>query len=139
MSVVYLETSAVLQWLLGQPGEAAVRRCVDRAATVVTSKLTELEAQRALIRAEKQGALKEGDGRRIRGLLSRAQRAWVRMAISEAVLARAARSFPVEPVRTLDALHLATALEFAGVYPDLRIVSSDRRVLDNAEALGIAM
>jgi len=60
------------------------------------------------------------------------------MALSEEVLARASRPFPVEPVRTLDAIHLATALEFTAAFPDLRLVSCDSRVRENAEALGIA-
>ena len=60
------------------------------------------------------------------------------MAVTSDVLARAGRAFPVEPVRTLDAIHLATALEFVATYPDLRILSFDERVRSNAEALGIA-
>jgi antitoxin (DNA-binding transcriptional repressor) of toxin-antitoxin stability system len=96
------------------------------------------ETERALVRAETGGALKGGDAQRLRGLLNRAQAAWTRMAVSENVLARASRPFPVEPVRTLDAIHLATALEFAAAYPDLRMLSVDRRLRENAEALGLA-
>jgi hypothetical protein len=59
------------------------------------------------------------------------------MTVSDEVLRRAGRTFPVEPVRTLDAIHLATALEFTAVYPDLRVLSYDRRIRGNAEALGI--
>lgn len=43
-------------------------------------------------------------------MLERAQAHWTLFQVSEAVLARARRPFPVEPIRTLDALHLATAL-----------------------------
>ena len=138
MKTVYLETSALLQWLLGQSAEADVRRTLDRADVVVTSAITITEARRALVRAEAQNALTEGDGQRLRGLLNRAQVLWVHMAVADVVLARAASRFPIEPVRALDAIHLATALEFARFYPDLRVSSFDRRVLDNAEALGIA-
>lgn len=59
------------------------------------------------------------------------------MTITEDVLSRAARGFPIEPVRTLDALHLATALAFTAVFPDLEILSLDRRITDNARALGL--
>ena len=137
MKVIYLETSALLHWLLGQSGAAEVRRQVDRAETVLTSMLTLTEAERALIRAEGEGLLKEGDAQRLRGLLNKAQLSWMRMAISGDVLGRAARPFPVEPVRTIDAIHLATALEFAAAYPNLRVLSYDGRVRGNAEALGI--
>jgi predicted nucleic acid-binding protein len=138
MRVIYLESSALLEWLLGQSGAAEVRRTVDRAEVVLTSKLTFTETERVLVRAESRGELRGGDAQRLRGLLNRAGASWTRMAVSDEVLSRAARAFPAEPVRTLDAIHLATALEFATVYPDLQVVSSDRRVRSNAEALGIA-
>ena len=70
-------------------------------------------------------------------MLQRAGPAWMTMAVSEEILARAGRPFPVEPVRTLDAVHLATALEFAKAFPDLRVISRDARILDNAQALGL--
>ena len=138
MTVLYLETSALVHWLLGQSRAAEVRRAVDRAEVVLTSMLTIAEVERVLIRAETQKAIRGGDGRRLRGLLNRAQASWMRMAVSTEVLVRASRPFPVEPVRTLDAIHLATALEFASSYPDLRVLSFDRRVEENAEALGLA-
>jgi len=138
MNAVYLESSAVLHWLLGQPGAAEVRRAVDRADTVLTSALTVAECERALIRAEQDHALRGADAQRLRGLLNRAQASWTRMIVSDTVLARAGRSFPVEPLRTRDAIHLVTALEFATTFPELRIVSFDRRIRDNAEALGFA-
>jgi predicted nucleic acid-binding protein len=138
VNVVYLESSALLQWLLGQAGAADVRRAVDRAEVVLISALTLTECERVLIRAESQGVIRGGDGQRLRGMLNRAEASWMRMGVSGDVLERAARPFPVEPVRTLDAIHLATALEFAAAFPDLRVLSFDRRVRDNAEALGIA-
>ena len=137
MKVVYLESSALLQWLLGQPRAAEVSRSVDQADLVLTSMLTLTECERVLIRAEDQGSLKGGDTQRLRGLLNRAQASWTRMSVSDEVLRRAGRTFPVEPVRTLDAIHLATALEFTAVYPDLRVLSYDQRIRGNAEALGI--
>jgi predicted nucleic acid-binding protein len=138
MTAVYLESSALLQWLLGQSGAAEVRTAIDRAEVVLTTMLTLTEVERVLIRAESQGVLRGGDAQRLRGLLNRAQASWTRMVVSNEVLSRAARPFPIESVRTLDAIHLATALEFATTFPDLRVLSFDRRVRGNSEALGIA-
>jgi hypothetical protein len=138
MKVVYLETSALLQWLLGQSAAGTVRRTLDRAEVVLTSVLTLTEVERALVRAEGQGGIRGGDAQRLRGLLNRAAASWTRMTVSDQVLERAGRPFPVEPVRTLEAIHLATALEFAAAFPDLKVLSHDRRVRDNAEALGIS-
>ena len=57
--------------------------------------------------------------------------------LSERVLVRARAAVPSEPIRTLDALHLATALIFREALGDLRMLSFDERIRDNAHALGI--
>jgi hypothetical protein len=49
------------------------------------------------------------------------------------------RPFPVDPVRTLDAVHLATA-ESIGEPPQLMtMVTRDNRVRENATALGYSV
>lgn len=71
--------------------------------------------------------------------LRRFERRCYVVALTEAVLARVRRRFPVEPIRTLDAVHLATA-ELLGEPPQLMtIVTRDGRVRANAEALGYAV
>ncbi len=45
--------------------------------------------------------------------------------------------FPVEPIRTLDALHLASALELLRLFPDLTVLSFDRRIVENLAPLGL--
>lgn len=137
MRSLYLETSAVLAWLLGQTHADDVRARVDAAEVVVTSSLTIAESERAVVRAESERLIRAADGQRLRGLLQRASSGWMRMTVSEEILERAGRPFPVEPVRTLDAIHLATALAFTRVFSDLRLLSFDRRLLENARALGL--
>jgi hypothetical protein len=74
----------------------------------------------------------------VRGLRVFARRCFV-VAVTDTVLARVGRPFPVEPIRTLDAVHLATA-ELLGEPPQLMtIVTRDTRVRDNARALGYAV
>jgi hypothetical protein len=61
------------------------------------------------------------------------------VAVTDTVLARIRKPFPVEPIRTLDAVHLAT-VELLGEPPPLvTIVTRDERVRKNAEALGYAI
>ena len=56
--------------------------------------------------------------------------------VTDAVRARTARPFPHEPIRTLDAIPLATA-EALGEPPQLvTIVTREARVQRDAEALG---
>ena len=56
--------------------------------------------------------------------------------VNGVVLARVGRLFPVEPVRTLDAVHLATAELLEEPAQLVTIVTRDARVRDNAQALG---
>ena len=56
--------------------------------------------------------------------------------LSREVAERAEGSLTVEPVRTLDALHLANALLLRQALPDLRILSTDDFVRSNGRGLG---
>jgi predicted nucleic acid-binding protein len=138
VSALYAETSAVLSWLFGEPTSAEARKRINEAETITTSVLTLLEVERALIRAERQDLLSAGECQRLRGLFARASRSWMLMELSEEVRTGAGRVFPVEPVRTLDALHLATALLWTQAFPDLRMLTFDQRIDANSRALGIA-
>lgn len=137
MNVLYLETSAALTWLFGESRSNEVLSRLSRVETIVTSALTPLEAERALIRAERQGLVTPANRQRLRGMLAAAASAWLRMEVTAQVRARAAEPFPIEPLRTLDAIHLSTVLAFLGVYPELKLLSYDQRIVDNAQALGI--
>jgi predicted nucleic acid-binding protein len=102
----------------------------------VTSALTLAEAGRAIVRARATGRLTPDDELvAVRALQTFERRCFI-VDVDRAVLARVRRPFPVEPIRTLDAVHLATA-ELLGEAPQLMtIVTRDVRVRDNARALG---
>lgn len=133
----YIESSALLAALL--EGDRAVLNALQANGRQVTSALTLAEAGRAIIRARTAGRLTPTQERAaIRGLRVFARRCFV-VAVTDAVIARVGRPFPVEPIRTLDAVHLATA-ELLGEPPQLvAIVTRDSRVRDNAQALGYAV
>jgi predicted nucleic acid-binding protein len=59
--------------------------------------------------------------------------------VDRAVIDRVRRPFPVEPIRTLDAVHLATAELLGAAPPLVTIVTRDGRVRENAEELGYAV
>ncbi len=59
------------------------------------------------------------------------------MEITAEVRNRASMNFPIEPVRSLDAIHLATALEFMQAYNEMKVISFDKRIIDNLEPLGL--
>jgi predicted nucleic acid-binding protein len=138
MTAVYLESSAVLTWLFGEPDAAQVIRTLNEAEAVATSVLTVVEVERAIRRAVAQRVIKEVAAHKLRGMVAQERSKWITMSLTADVLTRAGQAFPIEPVRTLDAIHLATALAFAEALPDLRMLTLDRRILDNAAALGLA-
>jgi hypothetical protein len=105
----------------------------------VTSALTFAQTARAIVRARAAGRLtREQEQAAVRGLRTFKRRCFV-LDVDSAVLSRVGRPFPVEPIRTLDTVHLATA-EVLDEPPQLvTIVTRDARVRENARALGYAV
>jgi predicted nucleic acid-binding protein len=136
VSRLYVETSALLRALL--EGDAPLR---DRltGAQVVTSALTFTEAARALARARREGRLDARQAREVERWLAAFERSWDVLAVDPAVLGRARGELPAEPVRTLDAIHLASILELDESFGALTVVSCDARIRRNAEALGLPL
>ncbi len=139
MRVIYAETSAVLTWLLGEDASQDLAATIDGAEKIVSSVLSVLEAERGILRARLDHRIHAADGTRLKGLLARTAAQWDLMEITPEIRTRASEALPVEPVRTLDAIHLATALEFAKVYPKISVLSSDHRILSNLAPLGLAV
>lgn len=133
---LYAESSAVLAWLLEEPTADSVEAVFDQAEEVVASELTLVECDRALIRAQTWGALSEAEALRRRTLFGSVSSHWTFLKMDREILERARYRLPVEPVRTLDALHLATALTARSAISDLALLSLDQRVRDNGAALG---
>jgi len=135
--VVYAESSAVLAWLLGETRGSEVAEVLQDADGVIASDLTLVECERVLIRGWSTGVLSEADRIDQSAVLARTAAHWVRLRVDAEVIDRALRPFPLEPVRTLDALHLASALVARSVAPDTKVLSLDQRVRENAVRLGL--
>ena len=136
-AIRYLESSAVASALL--EGDVAAKASIRAPGRRLTSALTVVEVSRAIIRARVAGRITDEQQRAaVRGLQAFARRCDI-VGVADTVLTRAGRAFPVEPVRTLDAIHLAT-LEALGELPSLAtIVTRDVRIRENALALGYGL
>lgn len=133
----YVESSALVAALL--EGDVAARAAIRGAGRLVSSSLTLAEAGRAVIRARATSRITADQERAaVRALQLFARRCDL-AAITDAVLVRVARPFPVEPIRTLDAVHLATAEQLGEPPALVTVVSRDTRVRENARALGYAV
>lgn len=133
---LYAESSAVLSWLLGEEDGATVREHMESAEGVFSSELTLVECRRVLVRLVALGEAKEAAVADRRAELDGMAAHWNRLRVTDAVLERAQRPFPDEPVRTLDTLHLASALVLREAQPGLTLLSLDRRVRRAGVGLG---
>lgn len=133
---LYAETSAVLRWLFAEEGGEDVRSALSSADKVTSSRLTLIETRRVVRRAEREHRITAAEGADILAVFAQAASTWAIVEITEEIARRAEEGFPSEPVRTLDAIHLASALFLRHSFPGLAILSADERVAANAALLG---
>lgn len=135
--ILYAESSAVLAWLLDEDAGAEIRALLADASVIVASDLTLIESDRVLLRAAALRELSEGDAAGLRAHLVKTAAQWHVLRVSSEVVTRARRPFPSEPLRTLDAIHLATALTARAVLPGLEMLTMDDRVRRAAASVGL--
>ena len=103
---------------------------------MLASSLTLIECDRVLLRAAAAGTLAEAVAAERRAWLARTVEHWVLFDLDGAIVERARRPFPAEPLRTLDAIHLATAALAQSLVPDLVVLSLDDRVRGSGRLMG---
>lgn len=124
--MIYVDSSALVKLVVEEPESGALRGLLQEDPEQLASAIVEVEVPRAVRRA-------------IPALLPQAQRVVAQVAVvglSEQIRARAALLEPVT-LRSLDALHLATALEVRDELDGL--VTYDARMAETARALGVAV
>ena len=134
----FFDTSALAKRYIEEPGRRDVLRLLRRYEFVASAVLP-VELRGALRRRAADGTL---DTARLPGILSRvsADRAyWTLVEVGTDVLAAAETLVATHPLRTLDAIHVASAQLFAARVPapELLFVSADHRQTDAAAAVGL--
>lgn len=128
MPPLYVDTSAVLRAVLETGTTPAVERRLAEAPSLLTSRLSMVEAARAVLRLRREGRVAETSlADAARGLAE----LWGRCEIwelSKTVCDVAGQVAPLHPLRTLDALHLATFLQARVQLPDLEMFTTDQRL-----------
>ncbi len=125
--MIYVDTSVALAQLLAEDRRPPASLWNE---TLVASRLLEYEVWTRL-HARKLG---ESHGDAARGLLGRI----AMLELSPPVLTRALEPFPL-PVRTLDALHLASCEYLRSQGQTVALASYDRRMTDAASAMDVAV
>lgn len=124
--MIYLDTSVALAQLLA---EDRVPRASLWTEVLVSSRLLEYEMTSRIHAL----GLTDSHGEAARLLLGRV----AFLELARPVLARALEPFP-SPVRTLDALHLASMDFLRAQGQDVKLASYDQRLVSAARRLGIA-
>ncbi|HMD74754.1 MAG TPA: type II toxin-antitoxin system VapC family toxin [Steroidobacteraceae bacterium] len=134
---LYAESSAVLAWLLDENSAADVRRSLAAAEIIIASDLTLIECDRVILRAAALGELTEAEAADRRAHLTAAASHWQILRVAPEIVERARQPFPGAPVRTLDAIHLASALVARTAIAGLTLLSLDDRVRKAGKKLGL--
>lgn len=129
---MYVDSSVVLRVALG---EADALPAWGRIRQPISSELARIECLRTLDRARLQGRLEEPVLARVRADVLEIIDAFTLVGLDDRIKSRAAEPFPTL-VRTLDALHLASALAVRASGVDLSMATHDRELAIAAESLG---
>lgn len=134
----YFDTSALVKRYVDEPGRREMMRLLRR-HECVTSALLPVELRSALRRRTADGTLDED---RVSSVLKRvaADRVyWALVDASADVLTAAETIVGTHALRTLDAIHVASAQLFAArvSIPGLPFFSADKRQTDAAAAVGL--
>lgn len=132
--IAYVDTSALLRLVLGEPGALDELRSCEG---LISSELLAVESLRTIDRLRLQGALSAEEAASRRGTTAEWLEAVDLVLLQRPILARASEPFPTA-LGTLDALHLATALVWQDRKRQAVVVAThDRDLALAARSFGI--
>jgi predicted nucleic acid-binding protein len=135
----YFDTSALVKRYVEETGRGDVLQLLRR-NDLVTSAVLPVELRSGLRRRVADGSL---DAARLPAILKHVasdRQYWTLVDVGTEVLAAAETLVGAHPIRTLDAIHVASAQLFAArlSMPGLTFVSADKRQTETAVAVGLA-
>jgi predicted nucleic acid-binding protein len=104
--IAYIDSSVLLRFILDQPDPLSDLLSIEGR---VTSLVAEVECLRAVESARTRGQLDMDESADLRRLVHAYLRRMRRLPVTASVLRRAGEAYPL-PVKSLDAIHLASAL-----------------------------
>lgn len=131
-AAVYVDSSAILRAVLEAGMTPVVERKLAEAQVLLSSRLSQIECARALLRL---GGAAGVSPARLADAERQIDAFWARCdlwGITGPVCDLACRIAPAKPLRTLDAIHLATFLLARRKIAALDLVTTDRRLEDAA-------
>lgn len=134
----YFDTSALVKRYIDEPGRQDVLRLMRR-HDCVTSAVTTVELRSALRRRAADGSLEGGRVAEIVRRITSDRAFWTLVSVSAEVLVAAEALVAAHPLRTLDAIHVASAQLFGARLgsPAPIFVSADARQTTAAAVVGM--
>ncbi len=135
----YFDTSVLVKRYIKEKGSGPTRRLLQR-FRFLSSTIAPVEALSALSRRRACGELTPRDFLAIRSRLDKDRAYWELVEVSEPVLRHAEELVQKTDVRTLDALHIASAIMFqtaSGL--TIPFITSDAKQRDAAQAMALTV
>lgn len=135
----YFDTSVLVKRYVKEEGSGLTRRLLQR-FRFLSSAIAPVEAMSALCRRRASGELMPRDFLAIRARLHKDRAYWEFVELGEQVLRHAEELVQKTDVRTLDALHIASAVMFqAASGLTIPFITSDAKQRDAAQAMGLTI
>jgi predicted nucleic acid-binding protein len=130
---LYLDSSAMVKMYVPEAGSELVKARCGAADEILVSVLVRPETVAALTRLLRAGKLTQEQYDSAKQSLNAALEVATVIELSPSVVGKAVACLEAHPIRTLDAIHVASALENT---PD-RFLSADKRQCATARAMGL--
>ena len=136
--IVYADASALVKRYVAEPGSGDVIALTSTAVAVATVLVSRAEVAVALARAVRRGVVDVEGGRRAQRRFSRDWPALARVAVTDALVARAESLAWEHSLRGYDAVQLAAALTWReSVGRDVVLATFDRELWESAPQVGL--
>ena len=133
MSLAYFDTSVLVKNYVREAGSSRVRALLT-SYEFLSSAITTIELQSALQRRRRQREITQANYNSIVSRLAHDRLYWQLVEVVPQVLSKAEELLKAENVRTLDAIHLASAMIIQDSFPTpLPFISADERQLAAAQ------
>ena len=133
--MIYLDASALVKLVIEEPETSQLRTAVSGRADIVSSLISRVELARALQRVTAAGRV---SSRQLQVLRERAEQAFARLGLLpiDDQVVRLAQSVEPTSLRSLDAIHLATALSIGTVEA---VITYDNRLAKASVRNGLSV
>ncbi len=131
--MTYFDTSALIKLYVEEPGSQQVSTLVSETGVVATAKVAFVEVHAGLARRRRAGDLSVAAYGRTCRQFEEQWRRYVRLDLRDDILVQARELVKRHPLRTLDAIHLASALALrAALGQEVPFVAADGRLVQAA-------